>query len=243
MLYKKIFILIACSYFTNSIFAQYYIQPQFGFFEEVSRTIGNPPNFAKTRYHSSLDYDGMHLGLLVGKKSNKIEQQLGYFFHHVGIYTNVEKPFAGWGTAYMVTHNLSYGLNYSFLHWKRLDLRLGSYLHLCIPRLTWPSPYSKSSGVTGYQDMPVESISSTTAYERTQLNIEPYLDLNIRLFKRITWNLHRGYNFGFRRLYVMDSEYTISGIPQPKGSTETKGSGNILSTGFKFYFKNKKNAK
>ena len=243
MLYKKIFNFIIFFQFFNSISAQYYIQPQFGFFEGLTRTIGNPPNFAKTRFSGSYDYDGMHLGLLIGKKSNKIEQQLGYFFHHVGIDTQIKNPSAGWGTQYMVTHNISYGLNYSFIRWKRLDLRVGSYFHLCIPRLTKPSPYSRAKSTIGYQYTPVEATDLTTAYERTQLNIEPYLDLNIRLFKRITWNLHRGYNFGFRRLYVMDSEYTVSGIPQPKGSTETKGSGNVLSTGFKFYFKDKKNAK
>jgi hypothetical protein len=233
MLNKKIFIFIIFNYTLSNVFAQYYIQPQIGFINIVSKRIGNPPNFIKK--HTDFQ---IYTGLLIGKKNNKIEQQLGYFFYPIGIAGGIEKPYAAWGSKYMVTHNISYSLNYSFLSWKRIDLRVGSFLHLCTSRLTWPSAYSVSKGVIGYQDAKVEETDATMAYERTQLTIEPYLDLNVRLFKRIIWNLHKGYNFGFKNMYTMDSEYTISGVPQPKGSSETKGSGGILTTGFKFYFKN-----
>ena len=228
-----IFLFFILTIISSKSFAQFYLQPQIGIIFTKSK-IDNNTNVAKTQG------DEPYFGLIVGKKQNKIEHQLGYFFYPIGISYAIATPYAGWGTKYMVTHNISYAINYNILHWKRLDIKAAGTVHLCLSRLTWPSARHSGRGSIIYVNNPVYQEYDAIGYERAQLMIEPHLDIDIRLFKRITWNTHFGYIFGNKNIYTMESRYTIKGVSQPNGYSKVDGTAEVFSTGFKFYFKQKK---
>ena len=235
---KNIIILFLVLYSTNIIFAQFYIQPQGG-------AIWNKSKIDKTTPYIINFYDSQpYFGLSIGKKINKIEHSLGYTYYSIGInYSLRNLPYwgYGWGTKHMDTHNISYDFNYNTLHWKRLDVKTGISLHLCTSILTWSA---KTSGKidSGYDTLKIIGKYDVIGYERTQLLLEPHIDIDIRLSKRISWTTHWGHIFGNKNIYTLVSNYTIKGVPQPTGSTRVDGTAKVVTTGFKFYFKQKKNS-
>jgi hypothetical protein len=215
---------------------QLYFQPRIGLVNSVSKRIGDSPELLKTIPNLSIGG-----GLIVGKTKNKVNHQLSYFFYPITITGGIVNPETSWGTSYVVCHNFSYGISYNVLHWKRLDVGIGNFFHVCIPKLTWPSAKDISMGISGTIGSPnpkVSDVTYTTAYEKTRLILEPHIDVDVRLFKNIKWNIHWGNNFGFKNIYTMDFDVKINDVPYTSGKSKSDGSGYLLSTGFKFYLKN-----
>ncbi len=144
----------------------------------------------------------------------------------------------GWGSKYIVNHNVYYGLEYNAIHWKRFKLNIGAKVHYSISTLTWPDPYTyfllNEDTVAGIN---VKGTSVVEAFPGHQLIFEPYAEVELRLFKKLAWSLHIGSMLGNRSIYTIKGNYSFNGIPQPEGEVRTDGTGMILSTGFKFYFK------
>jgi hypothetical protein len=230
---KILFLAIFLAFFQNENYAQLYFQPRIGLVNSISKRIGDSPELLKTIPNLSIGG-----GLIVGKTKNKVNHQLSYFFYPIIIKGGIVNPYAAWGTGYVVCHNFSYGISYNVLHWKRLDVGIGNFFHVCMPKLTWPSAKSTSSGTVGYPNQEVRGTAYTTAYEKTRLILEPHVDVDVRLFKNIKWNIHWGNNFGFKNIYTMDFDVKINDIPYTSGKSKSDGSGYLLSTGFKFYLKN-----
>ena len=232
---NKIFFFIFL-FFTNLTFAQIFIQPQAGGIWNKSSIVKKTPYI--TNFFDSQPY----FGLTVGIRKNKIEQSLGYSYYPIGVdYSIKNLPYwgYGWGTKHIDTHNISYDFSYNILHWKRLYVKTGLSARLCTSISTWSL---KSSGKidSGHDTLKFVGIYDVTAYERRQLLLEPHVDIDIRLTKRIAWTMHWGYIFGNKNIYTLESNYTIKDIQQPTGSVKVDGTAVLVNTGFKFYFKEKK---
>lgn len=232
----KNYIFYVFLFFTQGAFAQIFIQPQAGGIWTKSAVLKKTPFI--------VDFFDSHLyfGLSVGMRKNKIEHSLGYSYYPIGVnYLIKNLPYwgYGWGTQHMDTHNISYDFSYNVLHWKRLDIKTGLSARLCSTVSTWAL---KSSGKidSGYDTLKIIGRYDEVSYERTQLLLEPHIDIDIRLTKRIAWSTHWGYIFGNKNIYTLESNYTIKGIQQPTGSIKVDGTAVPVTTGFKFYFKQKK---
>ena len=234
---KIFFLIMAYFFYANKSSAQFYIQPQYGYIFNKSSILVSVPQSVSV-------WDQNHyFGLLVGKRVGKIDHAFGYFHHYIGISHRIDgSPIYGygWGTTYMVLLNFSYKFDYNILHWKRLDVKVGSNVHLAVSRATYPSLRSIGGGTIEQGNIIATGIYTTQAFERSQLLLEPHLDIDFRLLKRVAFNLHVGHVFGNKNIYTMTTKYTLNSVLQSEGSNEVDGTGNIFSTGFKFYFKEKK---
>ena len=238
MKFKTSFLIIAYFFFVDKSFAQLYIQPQYGNIFNKSSILVSVPQSVSV-------WDQNHyFGLLIGKKIGKIDHSFGYFHHNIGISHRIDaRPIYGfgWGKSYMVLLNFSYKFDYNVLHWKRLDVNIGSNLHLAVSRATYPNLKSSGGGII-QQGSNIVAVGNytTQAFERSQLMLEPHLDIDLRLLKKVAWNIHVGHVFGNKNIYTMTTKYTLNGVFQSEGSNEVDGTANVFSTGFKFYFKQKK---
>jgi hypothetical protein len=235
---KILFLAIFSIYLSNFCSAQLYFQPCFGE-NFVKMKIIKPSTYLTTKLENN-----HFVGVALGYRKNKFNHSIGLIKYEIGVFYTLfdkSKGFGvGWGDKYVENRNLFYGIDYDLFNVKRLSIKVGSKLHLSKSNLTWGtsgktiSPINEDTGAGIY----VKGTTVVQAYKGTQIMIEPSIDIDLRLFKKITWNLHFGYILGNRIIYSSINNYSFNGIQQNEGEVQTDGSGYLLSTGFKFYLKN-----
>jgi hypothetical protein len=225
------FILIILCFARSICFAQFYFEPRIGISNALSKRIEGSPDL-KNRYQTSY-YQGIELG----KKSNSLEYALGYLHYTSGItfdLRNEDRVSVGWGSAYLAHHNFYYGMNYILFQKKRSTLSAGLTLSLSQTRLTFGS--TEMLPLTHhYANNILEGLLTIKAYEKRQFLVEPKLNFDVKINKRITWETQLGYTFGHKTLYRAEANYSINNIPEPKGVVTTNGTAIMFGTGLKMY--------
>ena len=235
---KALFVYLFVFMFLNTIHAQFYINPYSGI------SFANTKIVQPSKYLVNFHNDNPCFGLSFGYKNKKINHSLGYLYHTIGItYFIADLPYFGIGNGHknVENHNIYYDFTYNLLKWRKLNINTGLSLYASKSISTSPSNNEILFGLNEINNgIKVNGTIFLKTLPGKQFFVAPHIDIELQLLKKIAWNTNFSYMIGSRSIYTGTGNIALDNVQQAEGKLKMDGSGLLINSGFKLYFKQKK---